>query len=205
MSMRAVRGVGDRIELSPYLRLPGDGRGPCGARAGAGSWIRAFAGKTGDRAPGERGTAPSPYRSYSRALSHRHRRTCSDDPCVVRRQRLSDMRPRPRRSCSWVVGTSPTMTAVGRAPPLPSGRAQPFDLMQASVPDEPGWSSMALEGRGRQGRTPTAPAPPPAPNSSLTRRLRKLGRPAQADGPGRPRDQRVLGDAGDGLFQSRPA
>ena len=40
------------LGLSPYLRLPGEGRGPYGARARGVSWIPAFAGKTGDKGLG---------------------------------------------------------------------------------------------------------------------------------------------------------
>lgn len=53
----------------------------------------------------------------------------------------------------------------------------------------------------RQGQTPAAPVP----NPLLVRRFQKLGRLAQAEGPGRHLDPFVFLDAGDGLFQGRPA
>ena len=49
MSMGGAGARGRNHDLSPYLRLPGEGRGPYGAGTGAGPWIPAFAGKPVDR------------------------------------------------------------------------------------------------------------------------------------------------------------
>ena len=56
------------------------------------------------------------------------------------------------------------------APPLPSGRAQPFDLMQASVPDEPGWSRTGLRPAAARPRESAVLEQPGSPGDRLGKR-----------------------------------
>ena len=58
----------------------------------------------------------------------------------------------------------------GRASPLPSGRAQPFDLVQASVPDEPGWSRTSLRPAAARPRASAVLEQPGSPGDRLGKR-----------------------------------